>query len=413
MGNHTGNVYENLKNQKFGKLTAIEYFPGYYDEEQQKQFYGKWRCRCECGTELLVKPAKLKAGKVYACNTCQPRRTPSPIKDLTGLTFGKWTVQYMFDKETPAQRIRMCYCRCECGNEGAVTYHNLLKGQSTGCQKCGWEGMKSHKVNELSGMKVGELQVLEWDTSNNKWKCLCSCGNTCLKSTSYLRNNIKLPICCGIKANHPDLYVNYHPKIKDLVGNIFGELTVVEQLPDRIGKDGRTYDRWLCKCSCGNTREVVGEQLRNGKITVCSISNHNNNLTQIDLDILGNIYGDLTVISQAPDKIYANGRHSDKWMCKCSCGETIEVLGEQLRNGKVKVCSVQKHKQIDKEKELQTLKQKFIGRKNKMNNGEVATVIEVLDHIHILIQYESGVQKYTTIYCFMSGRSGFKGRGDI
>ena len=52
------------------------------------------------------------------------------------------------------------------------------------------------------------------------------------------------------------------PALVDLAGSKFGRLTVLE----RIGtyKNGNAV--WLCKCSCGNKKNVLGGSLRKGVI---------------------------------------------------------------------------------------------------------------------------------------------------
>ena len=42
------------------------------------------------------------------------------------------------------------------------------------------------------------------------------------------------------------------PAIKDLTGQTFGRLTVMERGPDYITPKGKKRVRWICKCSCGN-----------------------------------------------------------------------------------------------------------------------------------------------------------------
>lgn len=52
--------------------------------------------------------------------------------------------------------------------------------------------------------------------------------------------------------------------IKDLTGQKFGRLTVV-QLTDTHG--GHAY--WLCECDCGGTKIVRGSHLKTGNVTTC------------------------------------------------------------------------------------------------------------------------------------------------
>lgn len=55
------------------------------------------------------------------------------------------------------------------------------------------------------------------------------------------------------------------PKLIDLTGQTFGELTVTEKAPS---KKGHVY--WYCECSCGTKNyEVQGTHLKNGKILRC------------------------------------------------------------------------------------------------------------------------------------------------
>ena len=53
-------------------------------------------------------------------------------------------------------------------------------------------------------------------------------------------------------------------KIKDLTGQKFTRLTVIERADNR-GKQ----PCWLCKCDCGNTKIIMGSSLRSGKTTSC------------------------------------------------------------------------------------------------------------------------------------------------
>lgn len=56
-------------------------------------------------------------------------------------------------------------------------------------------------------------------------------------------------------------------KIIDLVGQVFGELTVVSHAG--VSSNKRPKHQWLCQCSCGNQHVTVGENLRNGNSKSC------------------------------------------------------------------------------------------------------------------------------------------------
>lgn len=59
-------------------------------------------------------------------------------------------------------------------------------------------------------------------------------------------------------------------KVKDLKGLKFGRLTVVSFIETR-GKSKHSY--WLCKCECGNTKEVRGSHLLDGNVISCKCYN--------------------------------------------------------------------------------------------------------------------------------------------
>lgn len=58
-------------------------------------------------------------------------------------------------------------------------------------------------------------------------------------------------------------------KFEDLTGRIFGELTVVERVPDYILPCGKPQTMWKCKCSCGNDFITRALQLKNGDSQSC------------------------------------------------------------------------------------------------------------------------------------------------
>ena len=55
----------------------------------------------------------------------------------------------------------------------------------------------------------------------------------------------------------------------DITGKIFGHLTVVKRVDDKVLKSGRRIPMWLCECDCGNTTCVAGYRLRSGKTKSC------------------------------------------------------------------------------------------------------------------------------------------------
>ena len=52
---------------------------------------------------------------------------------------------------------------------------------------------------------------------------------------------------------------------------------------------------------------------------------------------IGKKYNSLTVIKKMPSK-----KNKIRWLCKCDCGNEIEVYGQSLREGKTVSCGCKK-----------------------------------------------------------------------
>lgn len=156
----------NLTGRRIGMLTVLE------PTSQRVRNAVVWRCRCDCGKEILVESRRLKPGVIYSCG-CTPMPEP-PGKDLTGLRFGKLTVQ-----KKSGRRARdgnpYWLCRCDCGNEVETTRHRLVTGN---VQSCGCGRRLPYK--DLTGQRFGMLTVVSYareDKGFHIWHCRCDCGN--------------------------------------------------------------------------------------------------------------------------------------------------------------------------------------------------------------------------------------------
>lgn len=56
------------------------------------------------------------------------------------------------------------------------------------------------------------------------------------------------------------------------------------------------------------------------------------------LDLTGNTYGRIRVLSRGPNKEYANGRCKVFWNCLCDCGTLKLVAGDNLKKGDTTSC---------------------------------------------------------------------------
>ena len=111
----------------FGKLTVIEYD---HTNEHRAIF---WKCRCECGREVLVRGQCLRNGMTVSCGNKGCRQTG----DLSGQTFGLWTVLRKDDERSVNDGGQQYYiCRCACGRESSVEASRLKRGKSLSCGQC-------------------------------------------------------------------------------------------------------------------------------------------------------------------------------------------------------------------------------------------------------------------------------------
>lgn len=84
-----------------------------------------WQWHCMCGKDVEIISAQVTSGRRISCGCKAPNR----LIDLTGMTFGRWTVV--------SRATGMLWrCVCECGDEKLVVGQNLRDKKSKSCFKC-------------------------------------------------------------------------------------------------------------------------------------------------------------------------------------------------------------------------------------------------------------------------------------
>lgn len=142
-------------------------------------------CQCSCGTIREVAKTNLKTGRSKSCGCQQHAHPASTLKqDLTGKTFGEWTVLY---RNKNCHNQAMWQCRCSCGTERNVNGMSLKSG---GTLSCGHTRIVDH-----SGERYGHWQVLEKSERRDKtghirtyYKCVCDCGTIRYVEASTLKS---------------------------------------------------------------------------------------------------------------------------------------------------------------------------------------------------------------------------------
>lgn len=264
-------------------------------------------------------------------------------RNLVGMKFGEWTVlSYMGSSKW--------LCECSCGTRRELTTGKLTCGQTASCGH--------NKLIDLVGKQFGEWKVLKY-AGNMKWLCQCSCGVIREVNGKNLRDGTSTS--CG------------HTKVIDLTGSIHGELEVIKYAGNKM---------WICKCSCGKIKLINGYRLRNNEVKSCG---HLSGFTSL----IGESFGKLKVV-----KYSGNG----KYICKCSCGNIIEVLASNLRNNSTNSCGCLKKQRISKD-ELQKAIDNYIELNGKRPNPyNIANIFDISYEyvIKLLIEYElrDRVDKY-------------------
>jgi 5-methylcytosine-specific restriction endonuclease McrA len=88
-----------------------------------------WRCKCDCGTERVVRAETLKStSRDCGCVERQQR-------DIRGKKFGRWTILSFSHISSDKRHRRFWKCRCDCGVEKTIVEDSLKNGisQSCGC----------------------------------------------------------------------------------------------------------------------------------------------------------------------------------------------------------------------------------------------------------------------------------------
>lgn len=136
--------------------------------------------------------------------------------------------------------------------------------------------------------------------------------------------------------------------IKNLIGQKFGKLTVVEDSGKRASNGGVI---WKCLCDCGNYAEVAGNNLTRKNNPTISCGCHST-----IKDLAGKTFNLLTAIKLSENKSADGGA---RWICRCACGNEHEVSAKNLQSGAVKSCGCLKHPKI---KKITRQKENFSGQ---------------------------------------------------
>ena len=111
-----------LTGERFSRLTAIE------KVGKNKSGRIMWKCRCDCGKEVIVAGSYLKNGITRSCGCLRA----IPKEDLTGQRFGRLTV-VKWSEPGAKTKIGMWECKCDCGSICFASTSSLKEGRMVSC----------------------------------------------------------------------------------------------------------------------------------------------------------------------------------------------------------------------------------------------------------------------------------------
>lgn len=174
-------------------------------------------------------------------------------------------------------------------------------------------GQKFGRLLVLKPTTKDELMELGKSTKSRQWWCECECGNI----KTYMTGNLK-----SGKTTSCGCYKTECLEKELTVGERYGSLEVVEKLNKKLRRC--VVYSMLCH-ACGNYCEMTRDSVVRGYQS-CGCSKY--------VDLKGQVFGRLTVLERSMNKYQRNF----KWICKCACGNIVEIPGGRLSNGATQSC---------------------------------------------------------------------------
>ena len=127
---------KDLTGQRFGRLVVL----GKEEEPYRSPITGKptrrWRCRCDCGKEIVVlQNALTRKNGTRSCGCARAEKARANAIDMTGQRFGRLIVLGPVELDAPLSNGQKLAwrCRCDCGNEIVITRKGLVSSKTKSC----------------------------------------------------------------------------------------------------------------------------------------------------------------------------------------------------------------------------------------------------------------------------------------
>lgn len=215
----------------------------------------------------------------------------------------------------------------------------------------GWQ-MWEHNVPESRWTVIKRVE--NSSDGSAQWLCECNCEKHTQKILVASKIRKGQPKSCGCLQREKVSKLNY----KDIKGQIFGELTVIEETNERDKNGGGII--WKCKCSCGKDVYINGVNLRrtSGNTLSCKDCASKRGGQKNQKDMTGLKVGKLTILYPLENRAL---NRQLIWHCQCDCGNFIDVRGDRIRNEEVIACNICSNRHsLGEQKIIQILQNNFI-----------------------------------------------------
>jgi hypothetical protein len=233
--------------------------------------------------------------------------------------------------DIPNVKGRKLVCECICGKE-IITNYTVFKNTHAICDCQKRDIQKNHIGEKYNLLTIEDIDI------NKPTNVIVKCECGILKSVSFrplLHGDVK---SCGCLAKN---------KLKITVGESYNRFTIVEDIaPKKYGTSNYKQVRALCEC--GNIKDVIYKELRQGKTKSCGCINAEK---RIDIE-KNKKFGYWTILSEGAPYIGKNVKTRTANV-QCVCGKKKNnVTLNSIVQGKSKSCGcrgIEKKKKLEEE----------------------------------------------------------------
>jgi hypothetical protein len=230
--------------KKFSRLTLVERIAEKYKPTM-------YRCICDCGSDVIIKANAIVTGNTLSCGCLradaardrgmQKSGNKLPMKqeyDLTGKRFGRLVVESV-QQESHTENKWVCIC--DCGNKSLVGRSSLMQGNTKSC------GCLAEERRSKGNIKHSMHGCQEYQPWKNMWN---RCTNPAGKNYEFYKD--KTP---------PDEWRDFA-----VFKNDVGDRPSMSHTLDRVG-NSMPYSPSNCRWA------TKSEQMRNKSNTIMVVYN--------------------------------------------------------------------------------------------------------------------------------------------